>query len=137
MKGKNLNTFCCFSILLGLCLRLSAEDDLTRILQESTGVYSSLPKGVVTISYTKGPNLGNGEFGMTIGGTRESQTLYMNRVDFGAKALGGVTILAERGSFPPSYQYEQDLKARAGTLSERFSTDAATFRPSSSSTCRT
>ena len=74
----------------------ASADELDDILRETTGVYTDLPEGVVTISYTKGPILGNGEFGVTIGGTPQSQTLYMNRVDFGARALGGVTILGRR-----------------------------------------
>jgi hypothetical protein len=84
--------------------------ELNDVLRQTTGVYTDLPAGVVTISYTKGPILGNGEFGVTIGGTHESQTLYMNRVDFGARALGGVTIAAKPGTTSASYRYEQDIR---------------------------
>ena len=95
-----------------LCVLPGATDgdELDEILRQTTGIYTSLPEGVVTISYTRGPILGNGEFGVTIGGTAEAQTLYMNRVDFGAKALGGVTIGAKPGSASASYRYEQDIR---------------------------
>jgi len=98
-------------LLFACCPELAASDDeLDAILRRCTGIYTALPEGVVTVSYTHGPILGNGEFGATIGGTPQSQTVFMNRVDFGAKALGGVTILAQPGSSPASYRCEQDIR---------------------------
>jgi len=111
MKAQHQEIAVCIWLTLGFCWSLTAEgDELDAILRQTTGVYTAIPEGVVTRSLTAGPILGNGEVGVTIGGAPEAQTLYMNRVDFGARALGGVTILAEPGSSPASYRYEQDIR---------------------------
>ncbi len=100
----------CVSLFLGVCLSTLADEDLSALLRQATGIYTLLPEGVVTESYTRGPILGNGEVGVTMGGTPEEQTLYMNRVDFGCRALGGVTIKAGKGAAAESYRYEQDTR---------------------------
>lgn len=110
MSHRVFNTIAFLLVAFVWCAEsVVSADELDDVLKDTTGVYTNLPTGVVTISYTKGPILGNGEIGVTIGGNSESQTLYMNRVDFGAKALGGVTILAQPRSSPSSYRYEQDI----------------------------
>jgi len=111
MTGAFRRAFCCLLLPLGFCLGASDGDDaLSSLLRECTGVYTALPEGVVTESYTRGPILGNGEIGVTVGGTPEQQTLYVNRVDFGCRALGGVTIAASKGTGAESYRYEQDIE---------------------------
>jgi hypothetical protein len=81
-----------------------------RLLRECAGVYTDLPQDVVTSSYTGGPILGNGEIGATLGGTPDCQTLYLNRLDNWGRALGGLSITADKGNDTPSYRYEQDIE---------------------------
>lgn len=80
-----------------------------RTLSECVGVYTNLPRDVITGGYTGGALLGNGEIGATIGGVPESQTVYLNRMDYWVRALGGLSITATAGSDPAQFRYEQDL----------------------------
>ena len=94
--------------------------ELQRLLFRSRGIYRELPKNVVTDGYCGGPLLGNGEIGAAIGGDATSQTIYLNRVDFWNRGLGGVTISAEgKGSTPDSFRYVQDIERARSTPGSR------------------
>ena len=90
---------------------LDGWPEVQKLLRRCCGIYRELPRNVVTGGYCGGPLLGNGEIGAAIGGDAASQTIYLNRVDFWNRGLGGVTISAEgRGSTPDSFRYWQDIE---------------------------
>jgi alpha-L-fucosidase 2 len=90
---------------------LDGWPELRELLFRSRGIYRELPRNVVTHGYCGGPLLGNGEIGAAIGGDAASQSIYLNRVDFWNRGLGGVTITAEgQGTTPDSFRYVQDIE---------------------------
>jgi alpha-L-fucosidase 2 len=84
--------------------------EVRTILEESTGIFHSLPKEIETSRFTDAPVLGNGEIGVAVGGTPKRQTLLLNRIDFWVRALGSLQIsTAAPGTTSPIYRYKQDI----------------------------
>jgi len=79
------------------------------ILARCTGIFTEIPGTGIRTDMPIGPFLGNGEIAAVIGGTKEYQTIHLNRADYWARALGGLSITAAPGKDSERYRYEQDL----------------------------
>jgi hypothetical protein len=71
--------------------------------------FTTDPLNVVSRGFTGGPLLGNGDIGLTQGGDKDSQVLYISKNGL-FRPLGGIRITSlTKGNEPASSRYEQDI----------------------------
>jgi hypothetical protein len=124
MRRRRLAVAAAATLLASTVLTLAAIPSATadtvtatqawRVVQQYQGVWTTPPSHLTSGDTVDGPLLGNGDVGVTVGGSINNQTYYLGKNDFfslGSHAVRplGRVVLAVPGMSGASYRMVQDI----------------------------